>query len=243
MQQDSILVVDDDRGILDTFAAILNLEGFKVLAVGTGAAAIQASRDAGISLALVDLRLPDMTGLDLLREMRRIHIYVPVIIMSGFASTASAVEAGRMGVSEFLEKPIDEAQLRRAVRGHFPNTSNRHAAAALSLLADQYTDPTVTLRGIARAVNLSPWHLTRLLKQTTGAGFHATLHRLRVTLVAELLTKSHLSVKEIADRVGYSNTRQLERHFMRIHAQTPTAYRNCSATSNPSTTNRGRWSQ
>jgi transcriptional regulator GlxA family with amidase domain len=96
---------------------------------------------------------------------------------------------------------------------------------ALEYVASRFDDPSLDLRQVARAVRLSTFHLSRLIKQTTGVGFASHLRALRVERAQQLLQSADLSVKEVAVSVGYANTNALDRNFKTIVGVTPSVYR------------------
>jgi AraC-like DNA-binding protein len=89
----------------------------------------------------------------------------------------------------------------------------------------RYADPGLNAREMAKTVSLSPCHASRMLKQQTGFGFVAHLHRCRIAVARDLLTDSALSIKEIAAAVGYAHPSQLSRQFKLACRVTPLAFR------------------
>ena len=111
-----ILVVDDEENIGRSLRMILEREGYQVNAVGS-AAEMRAFPDrTRIDLFLMDVRLPDAGGIDLLRELQGAEITAPVIMISGHATIADAVEATRAGAFDFLEKPLGRDRVMVAVK-------------------------------------------------------------------------------------------------------------------------------
>jgi DNA-binding NtrC family response regulator len=107
----SVLVVEDDkhqRGIMKT---ILAKEGFYVEDVGTGGAAMDLLRQHAFDLVLTDLRLPDMEGTEILKEIKGQSCPSQVIIITAYGSIPSAVEATKLGAFYYLEKPLEKDQL------------------------------------------------------------------------------------------------------------------------------------
>jgi DNA-binding response OmpR family regulator len=111
-----ILLVDDDPGTLSTYAAILRLAGFEASTVESGADGLSVLERQHIDLVLCDLCLPDMSGLDFVRKLGVRPSSPPVIVVTGFGSVASAVEALRLGVRDYVEKPLFEPDLLSVVR-------------------------------------------------------------------------------------------------------------------------------
>jgi transcriptional regulator GlxA family with amidase domain len=96
---------------------------------------------------------------------------------------------------------------------------------ALEFVGSRYCDPALDLDQVARAVRLSTFHLSRLIKRATGVGFASHVRALRVGRAQQLLQSGELSVKEVAASVGYTNTNALDRNFKAIVGVTPTVYR------------------
>ncbi len=105
-----ILVVDDEPNTLTTLRRALELEGYLVSTAGTVREARERLRD-GADLALLDVRLPDGDGLDLLSAMAQGGLPMPVVMMSGHATIDDAVRATQLGARDFLEKPISQDRL------------------------------------------------------------------------------------------------------------------------------------
>jgi two-component system nitrogen regulation response regulator NtrX len=102
----SILVVDDERGILEQLGGILRDEGFAVTAVPSGEEALTAVSRELYDLILLDVALPGMDGIEALRQMRSSGQGMPVVMISGHATAEQAVRALKEGAVDFLEKPL-----------------------------------------------------------------------------------------------------------------------------------------
>ena len=107
-----LLVVDDDRAILTLIGSIALGEGFDVSTTVDGADALQQLSARPADLALVDLKMPGVTGLDVLRAIRDVNARCHVVLMSGHATIDSAVEAVKLGAMDYLTKPFDLQRLR-----------------------------------------------------------------------------------------------------------------------------------
>lgn len=103
----SILVVDDDSSIRKTLAAILEEKGYDVEAVETGGKAIEKAKSRFYNLALLDIRLPDMDGVELLTEMKETKPKMVKIMLTGYPSLQNAVEALNKGADAYIIKPVD----------------------------------------------------------------------------------------------------------------------------------------
>lgn len=107
-----ILLVEDNRPLAHTYEEYLKGAGYDVTIVGTGAAAQQALRQGGFAAAVLDVELPDMTGIDILRFIRRESLKLPAIVITAHGSINIAVEAMREGAFDFIVKPFPAARLR-----------------------------------------------------------------------------------------------------------------------------------
>jgi len=101
-----ILVVDDEPGVRDLLAKILATADYHVDTVPDGASAIERLRAAEYDLLITDLKMPGMDGLSVIREARRTAPVLPVIIITGCSTEASAIEAINLGVAGYLTKPF-----------------------------------------------------------------------------------------------------------------------------------------
>jgi CheY-like chemotaxis protein len=170
-----LLLIDDDPGTLEGFALILRAAGYAVLSAPCGTQGLSFLLDESVDLVLTDLRLPDMSGLEILRHARAQHRPVPCVIITGFGSARDAVTAMRLGAVDFLEKPVFEDSLLRAVRSSLSDAApeppeaepiddgmddhEAHAAArwarVLVPILDSPKDPR-TISGWSRLAFVSP---------------------------------------------------------------------------------------
>ena len=103
----NILIVDDDPSIRKVMAAILEEKGYKVDTAETGKIAIQKSKTKFYNLALLDIRLPDMEGTELLTQMKQTTPPMIKIMVTGYPSLQNAVEALNKGAHAFIIKPLN----------------------------------------------------------------------------------------------------------------------------------------
>jgi len=112
MESAKILVVDDETSILKLLKEALTQWGYQVTCVSTGTEALEAIRTELFDAAITDIRMPEMTGLDLLREIKRHDESIEVVVMTGYPTIASAVEALKEGAYDYLSKPLILDELR-----------------------------------------------------------------------------------------------------------------------------------
>ena len=121
MTQKNILVVDDDMSVRTIFASILRREGYQVTAVKDGYEAIRAVNQESFNLALVDLRMPGMDGIQVLEKIKSTRPQTRVIIYSGFGAVEDETEAISKGAADYLTKPFSANELRVGVKKALEN--------------------------------------------------------------------------------------------------------------------------
>ena len=128
---EKVLIVEDERLLRMTLRERLQREGYQVQEADTGAVALQTIREDEPDLILLDYRLPDMTGIDVLRQIRELRLDTTTILITAYSSIGNAVEAMKLGAHDYLNKPVDHddllatiakaletTRLRREVRRH-----------------------------------------------------------------------------------------------------------------------------
>jgi two-component system response regulator GlrR len=111
MAGEKILVVDNDRGLLTLMKVRLEAVGYRATLVEGGEEALARAQEEAYDLAIVDLKMEGMDGITLLEKLLHIHPYLPVIILTAHGTIASAVEATKKGVYDYLTKPFDPKDL------------------------------------------------------------------------------------------------------------------------------------
>lgn len=107
----SILIVDDDESIRESLALIVRGKRYRVETAGTGQEALKKAWNKDINVALVDLKLPDMGGMNLIAPLKEMHPELAVIVITGFASIDTAMQALNKGASAYITKPLNMDEL------------------------------------------------------------------------------------------------------------------------------------
>ncbi|MFN7132963.1 MAG: response regulator [Myxococcales bacterium] len=114
----TVLVVDDEPVVLEVFEALVPQAGMDVRLAATAEDALVVLRQTAVGCLLTDKNLPGMDGLALMKQTRALQPWCACILMTGYASTASAVEALRLGAADYLEKPFQDLDLVLEKIGH-----------------------------------------------------------------------------------------------------------------------------
>jgi len=112
----SVLIIDDDKDVADALGVILERQGYRTKAVHNGQDAIAASKKSNYNVALIDIVLPDISGIDLLKRLNEGVPRIRKIIVTGHATLENAVKAVNMGADAYLMKPVSPNVLLRTIK-------------------------------------------------------------------------------------------------------------------------------
>jgi len=132
----TILIVDDDPNLTKTLSDIIRLQGYAPLVAAKGKTALDKVNGISLAVALIDLKLPDMDGLEVMREIKKRSSHTECIVLTGYGSQESAIEAVNLGAYGYMQKPYDVEQLvltiRRAVEKQEIHEALRKSEASLA---------------------------------------------------------------------------------------------------------------
>ena len=111
----TVHVIDDDEAVRQSLAFLLQADSIEVQTYDSAATFLQAADSLRSGCVITDVRMPGMSGIDLLRRLKELKINTPVIVITGHGDIALAVEAMKIGALDFLEKPFDDAVLLASV--------------------------------------------------------------------------------------------------------------------------------
>lgn len=199
MGRDTILVVDDEQLIRRTVTQRLGSDGYEVLEADTGRRALHLA-SSGVDLVILDYRLPDIDGVEVLRELKQLNPDVLVILLTAYADVDAAVRAMKLGAFHFANKPFD--------------------LEALSAMVEQALETTRLRREIRqlRATQAQPYRLSHIVGNSRPMAEFKTL----LTQVAEspsstvLLSGESGTGKDLAAKVLHYTSHRAARPFMNI---------------------------
>jgi two-component system response regulator FixJ len=124
MQPEPIIyVIDDDEAVRQSLEFLLKTGGLTVRSFDSAKAFLDVVPEIRSGCVITDVRMPDVTGIDLLRRVKELGLDIPVIVITGHGDISLAVEAMKIGAVDFLEKPFDDDTLLDAVRGSLTRTA------------------------------------------------------------------------------------------------------------------------
>jgi two-component system response regulator FixJ len=125
-----VYVVDDDEGARDSLAFLIDCAGLSVRSFPSGEAFLHTNLPMARACVVTDVRMPGMSGIELVTELKRRGARVPVIVMTGHADVPLAIQAMKSGVLDFIEKPFDDETMLDAIRKALAEQAGRCEAEA-----------------------------------------------------------------------------------------------------------------
>jgi DNA-binding NtrC family response regulator len=115
MEKKSVLIIDDDKAVLASFRDLLEMKGYRVGTAENGREALEKANNNFYNLALIDIKLPDIEGTELLSEFRQIAPEMKRIMITGYSTREMVIESLNRGADGYLEKPVLPGKLLRFV--------------------------------------------------------------------------------------------------------------------------------
>jgi AraC-like DNA-binding protein len=189
-------------------------------------------------IALVDINMPEMNGLEMIENLRSILPNTLVVILSGYDQFDYAQQGIRLGVLDYLLKPVDREELFMVLRDAGERVAKNTiegvekiaddlslAQQARVLLEGSFTDAETTLNGIAASLHVSASSLTRSMQKEFGMSFGEYITSLRIEKACLLLMSTEQKMYEVAENCGYGSQHYFSRVFRKQRGETPQAYR------------------
>ena len=166
MIPEKILVVDDEEIVLDLLGKVLAKKGYAVETANDGEQALEKVKKEAFNLLIADLKMPRLSGLDLLKELKKTNPYIEVIVITGYPTVEAAVEAIKIGAFDFICKPFDVdamlATVEHCLERQLFNISHFQLGEMMSLFeVTRKMAATVTLDDILKSVLESALQITK----------------------------------------------------------------------------------
>ena len=234
-----VIVVDDEPKIRNGICNLIERrEGWKAEGSFDNAQeAMEYLKKESVDVIITDIKMPHMSGLDLIYQIREIDDDVDVIIISGYTNFAYAQRAIELGVTRYLTKPTNPGELIRileqiekrqgkfSVRSTVNKKGNQLIVKAEEYIALNYSKK-ITLKGMADELYISPNYLCELFKRHTNKTLTDYISAYRIGKAKELLLDVRYRVNDVAYMVGFSDAQYFSSLFKKRVGMTPTEFRN-----------------
>lgn len=223
-----VLIADDETDLLELLALRLGREPWEIKTAEDGQAALEILLERNVDVAVLDLKMPKMDALNILKAVQREGIETDIIVLTGHATVESAVLAMRRGARDFLQKPFRTEELltivRRLLDARYPST--RTLAQRLeAYVKDHAYDPGLRIDDLCSHFNISPRYVSKLFREHLGTSFKRSVAEYRVQRAKQLIESGDEPLYSVADKCGFRNYRQLTSTFKKVEGMLPRTYR------------------
>lgn len=236
-----ILIADDERTIRNGLAGLIRrwFPAWEVVGLAeNGKQALRMAVQEKPQILLADINMPEMNGLVMIEKIRSILPETQVIILSGYDQFSYAQQGIRLGVLDYLLKPVDRDELfmvlrdaaERAARNRADLDETEKEAMSMAeqakrILEASFTDSEVNLNGVAERLHVSPSSLTRNMQKELGLSFGEMVTGLRIEKACYLLAHTNQKMYEVAENCGYGSQHYFSRVFRKQRGVSPQEYR------------------
>jgi two-component system, response regulator YesN len=249
----NIVIVDDEprtRQGLQRTLETWNKGDFAILTAESGEDVLRIAEERKIHILLSDIRMPEMTGLQLLKIIKEKGMSPVVIVISAYSEFQYAQEALRLGVVNYLLKPIGKKKLIEAVEEAVKVLEKQVRAGIIEKVVDekivdantkmdstkdtirkaisyidQHLKDELTQKDVAAHVHLNPSYFSVFFKEQVKMNFSEYVTRRRIQRAKELMISTNLPINEIAEEAGYKTAKYFIKLFKENEGMTPSAYR------------------
>ncbi|WP_147804916.1 response regulator transcription factor [Alkalicoccus halolimnae] len=248
MQKRHVLIVDDEPRSRQGLKRRLEAwdENLVISTASSGKEALHLLEEVSIDLLITDIRMPEMTGLELIEKTKKLSVQPVFLVISAYSEFEYAQQALKMGVVNYLLKPVSKEAFLEAVEAAFKTVETLHPDKQTDAAADPYLEnirnlpeslqtaaslidqrlgEKFSLKDIAAEVHLNPSYFSVLFKDHIGITFSEFVTRKRLQQAKRLLLTTDQPVAEIGEEVGYQTAKYFIQIFKEYENITPSKYR------------------
>ncbi len=235
----NVYIADDEVWIILGLKKLLDKLNIGAYVIGTANNGLTAKEEIGHfkpDVVFADIRMPGLSGLELLQAIPEVSPESKVVIISGYAEFSYAQEAVQHHAYDYLLKPIKPEELSRVMTAiinerdgvtdeeRMPVVSDRMIDNVLSDIREHYMED-ISLTSLSAKYNISMGHLSKLIKEQLSVNFSDYIASLRIQRAKELLRDDSLSIQEISEIVGYNDYFYFTKVFKKVEGISPSKYR------------------
>jgi len=246
-----VIIVEDESTVRRGIVLTMNWAALDCVIVGEAANGEEGKEQAlrlSPDIIITDVKMPRMDGVEMIRTLKEAGCKSEFILLTAYSDFKYARSALRLGVKDYLLKPLQEGDLEASIRnilnplkksgadgdaGDLPtaipslsqaqNTLNKYVSEAIQFIYEHYNED-ITITTVARSLDISEGYLSRIFKKETSYTFTNYLILYRINLAMNLLRNHRVKVYEVADQVGYSDTTYFSSQFKKVVGMSPSEY-------------------
>ncbi len=234
-----IMIAEDEQLERHALSTILvqelSHEDVAIVEASTGLQALQEAIEQDPDIILMDIEMPEMSGLDCLSVLRSVGVVAPALILTAYSRFAYAQKAIQVGVKDYLLKPISRDELMKSITLLLPEAKMsrppqkesraERTVRFVKACIESHMKTSITLGEVAESAGLSTAYVSRCFRQVAGIGFKEYLTEQQVRHAKELLRSPGASVSATARAVGFSDPNYFCKVFRRCTGVTPSRFR------------------
>jgi two-component system response regulator YesN len=230
------IIVEDEKRIREGLKILVDWNALGFVIAGeceNGVDAVKMLMGGGCDLLVCDIRLPGMTGLDVLKELRESGAGCKAIVISGYADFDYAKTAIDYGVKKYLVKPVNEMELAETlavIRAELDGERNAETpvlsgleAAVMRYIEKNYMHD-ISIRKVSEELGYNSCYIGRAFLRKAGMPMRDYISMVRVKMASKLLLQGDMKTQDIAFEVGFRDLNKFYREFKRFRNTTPKKY-------------------
>jgi len=254
----TMLIADDEKWVRERIISFFKWKKINVSIVSEaadGEEALALSKQLKPDIIISDIRMPGLNGLDFLKSLNKEGVNARVIIISGYGDFEYAQKAIKLGVADYILKPVENAVLINAVKkcirqieaeafknkiiedagvkanlngklaGYINKSGYKNTIDIAITFINNNYHRPITLNDVSAEVMLNPSYFSKLFKDSIGISYSKYLTRFRINKAKELLADPTRRIKEISAMVGYKNTRYFTNVFKSLTKVSPNTFK------------------
>lgn len=240
-----VMIVEDDPTVRRGLCGTIRWEELRCQVAGeagNGEEGLELAEKIAPDIIITDVKMPKMDGVEMIRQLRRLGCRAKVIILTAYGDFSYAQSTIRLGVSDYLLKPLKDGAIEEAVlaitRKERPAAETapvlpdfdpdkhfkaKYVEEALDFIRRRYRED-INIGMVASYLDLSEGYLSRILKRETGYSFTEYLTNYRICRAMEYLKDCRMKVYEAAELVGYQDTAYFSSQFKKVVGISPSEY-------------------
>lgn len=241
MRSLKVLIADDEYTIREGFKRLFDWERHGCSLIGeaeNGKDALEKIKALSPDIVIMDISMPVMTGLEVIRQVRQRFPRIAFVIVSGYDDFSYCQEALRLRVEAYLLKPVNFDELQEIVdnlkiklgemdmlQGAPATDKDRKLIRDMTDYLNQHLDEEISLKILGDVFYLTPNYISRIFRDELGVNYLAYLTHLRIERARNLLLTTDMAIADVSEAAGFHDYRSFTKVFKRYEGVPPTQFR------------------